>query len=233
MSSKSVTKQVNAKPIIKISKQDEFDELEELSNMFEETSSKSSKLKNSTGNTDIENKPSDIKKTIKTLNNNNYKFGKGNRQLIEETSDLYDNLELNLELNLEKELSDKNDELMPKNFGNRWSTEDKKQLIELLKNNTNKEIDYADIALKLGRSEGGVKGEVKKMIITRYLNGEEAENIGLDMNVKYKFIKILLKSYIENEIDSDINNLEKENKLLKLKIENMELRKNIYQLVNK
>ena len=140
------------------------------------------------------------------------------QQLIDEASDLYDNLET---------------DLLPKNFGNKWSDEDKIKLVELLKINTTKEIDYADIALKLGRSEGGVKGEVKKMIIKRYLNGEEPDLIAIELNIQYKFVKILIKSYVDNEIEADIGNLEKENKFLKLKMENMELRKNMQKIIAK
>jgi hypothetical protein len=124
-------------------------------------------------------------------------------------------------------------DFLPKNYGNKWSDEDKASLIDLLKKSTSKEIDYAGIALKLARSEGGVKGEVKKMILKRYLNGEEADLIALDLNVQYKFVKILIKSYIDNEITYDISNLEKENQFLKLKIENMELRKNMQKLTKK
>lgn len=136
-------------------------------------------------------------------------------KLIDDSSDLYDTIDYDNK---------------PKNFGNKWSDEDKQQLVEMLKQNQEKEIDYNVIAIKLGRSEGGVKAEVKKIILTRYLNGEEPDLIALDLNVQYKFVKILIKTYIENEIDTDINNLEKENKLLKLKMENMELRKNILNL---
>jgi len=142
-------------------------------------------------------------------------------KLIKNTSDIYDSLD-----------NDTNENI-PKNYGNKWSDEDKKQLIDFLKQNKNKEIDYLSIADKLGRSEGGVKGEVKKMIITRYLSGEEADNIALDLNVQYKFVKMLIRSYIDNDIDNDIVSLEKENKFLKLKMENMELRKNIFNLSKK
>ena len=139
------------------------------------------------------------------------------QKIIDESSDLYDNLEV---------------DLLPKNYGNKWSDEDKNKLIELLKISMGKEINYDDIALKLGRSCGGVKGEIKKMIIKRYLNGEEADLIAIDLNIQYKFVKILIKSYIDNEIENDIFNFEKENKFLKLKIENMELRKNMKKIIN-
>lgn len=151
-----------------------------------------------------------------TSNNKNIKYKQIEAKLIKNTSDIYDSLDN-----------------IPKNYGNKWSDEDKTQLINFLKQNKNKEIDYLSIADKLGRSEGGVKGEVKKMIISRYLSGEDANIIALDLNVQYKFVKILIRSYIENEIDNDIISLEKENKFLRLKMENMELRKNIFNLTNK
>jgi hypothetical protein len=252
MNTKSIFKSTKPIPNIKITKQDELDELDELSNLLEEKSVHSN-MSNSTSNKNEpkykpQGKSSIITKTSKSISDDSIKFGKTQFQSTEETPDLYENLELELlpknygnNSNLELELLPKNYgnnsnlelELLPKNYGNKWTDEDKKELISLLKQSANKEIDYTNIALKLGRSEGGVKGEIKKMIITRYLNGEEADLIAVDMNIQYKFIKILIKSYIENEIDTDINNLEKENKLLKLKMENMELRKNIFKLTNK
>lgn len=164
-----------------------------------------------------------ISNEIKFTNsfNKNIKSKQIEAKLIKNTSDIYDSLD------------NETSENIPKNYGNKWSDEDKKQLIDFLKKNKNKEIDYLMIADKLGRSEGGVKGEVKKMIITRYLSGEEADNIALDLNVQYKFIKMLIRSYIDNEIDNDIISLEKENKFLKLKMENIELRKNILNLTKK
>jgi hypothetical protein len=129
--------------------------------------------------------------------------------------------------------NEENNASLPINYGNKWSDDDKTKLIDLLKKNKEKEIDYVEIANKLGRSEGGVKGEIKKIIITRYLNGEEAEKISIDMNLQYKFVKIIIYSYIDSEIDNDIKNLEKENKLLKLKMENIELRKTMFSLSKK
>jgi hypothetical protein len=239
MNTKSNSKVIKTTNNKKITKQDELDELDELSNILEERTRVLEKITNESiilnnRNKDkvkdkVEDKVEDkVKDNIqsnstilininKPISNDGIKFGKKQYQLIEETSDLYENLE---------------NELLPKNFGNKWSDEDKQNLMSLLKQSMSKEIDYTNIALKLGRSEGGVKGEIKKMIISRYFNGEEANLIAIDMNIQYKFIKILIKSYIENEIDTDIINLEKENKLLKLKMENMELRKNIYKLTN-
>jgi hypothetical protein len=140
-------------------------------------------------------------------------------KLIEETNDLYDELENASSVSLK-----------PKNYGNKWTDDDKKQLLDFLKKGKNQEINYSEIADKLGRSEGGIKGEIKKMIMTRYLNGAEADIIATELNIQYKFVKIIIKTYIDNEIVNDINNLEKENKFLKLKMENIELRKMIAKL---
>ena len=261
MSVKSVPKATVKKTNIKINKQDELDELDELTklnNMLEEGSDLSTLSKNTnnvqknTKNVTVKETPLDdnllnndvvktdivdkrrARKLISSLPLDSaiddkklkqqiqkktfIKNEKAQQQLIDETSDLYDNLE---------------NDLLPKNYGNKWSDEDKELLVELLKKSTTKEIDYVEIALKLGRSEGGVKGEVKKMIIKRYLNGEEPDLIAIELNIQYKFVKILIKSYIDNEISNDIENLEKENKFLKLKMENMELRKNMQKLTNK
>ena len=207
--SKKIIKNTIKTPITCNNEIDELDELDIMLDSINEEQSGSTKTA----------------KTLKTVSSTNkqqiFKNTNSNIQskLIDDTSDLYDTLDLDNK---------------PKNYGARWSDEDKQQLIELLKQNQNqtKDINYCDIAIKLGRSEGGVKGEVKKMILTRYLNGEDADVIALDMNIQYKFIKILIKTYIENEIDTDINNLEKENKLLKLKMENMELRNSIVKMVS-
>lgn len=189
--------------IVKNIEQDDLDELDSLLSSEQQTISTSKNI-TSKGKNNQKNF-TNIKPEIQS-------------KLIDNTSDLYDTIDF---------------ENKPKNFGNKWSDEDKKQLVSLLKENKAVEINYNEIANVLGRSEGGVKGEVKKMILTRYLNGEEPDLISVDLNVQYKFVKILIKTYIENEIDNDINNLEKENKLLKLKLENMELRKNIFNLTKK
>jgi len=248
MSVKTVPKTVVKKSNVKMNKQDELDELEELKkldNLLNEGSDfstlqtapktingvtksnntqKNTLTKNPTININEDEKTEVVdkrraRKLISSLPQQKTFMGheKAQQQLIDDTSDLYDNLE---------------SDLLPKNYGNKWSEEDKGNLIDFLKKSTAKEIDYADIALKLGRSEGGVKGEVKKMIIKRYLGGEEPDLIAIDLNIQYKFVKILIKSYIDNEIEMDISNLEKENKFLKLKMENMELRKNMQKTIN-
>ena len=65
------------------------------------------------------------------------------------------------------------------------------------------------------------------------MQGEDAEKISKELNIIYKNVKSIIKIYLDNNCDNEINTLEKENKLLKLKMENMELRKNIFKLTNK
>jgi len=173
---------------------------------------------------------------LKYSNLNNSKIFKNYKsKIIDNSSELNDSLDNKSKSN--ENNSDLYDTLnldnKPLNYGNKWSEEDKKQLIELLKENKDKEIDYNHIATKLGRSEGGIKGEIKKMILTSYLQGEEPDNIANNYNIQYKFVKILIKTYIDKEIENDIQNLEKENKFLRLKIENIELRKTIFKLSKK
>lgn len=215
-----LSKNTVKKSAIQIVKQDELDELDELSILLEKPNNIST-INNNTNHKKLTIKPKTFKSSVSI---------EAQSKLIDDTLDLYDNLDNDLKNDLYNNLKN---EVLPKNYGNRWSENDKQQLIYLLKESSNKDIDYLEIANKLGRSEGGVKGELKKIIMSRYLNGEEPDMIALDINIQYKFVKILIKTYIDNEIDSDINNLEKENKLLKLKMENIELRKNISKLVQK
>jgi hypothetical protein len=130
-----------------------------------------------------------------------------------------------------KYIVSENDESMPKNYGQRWSDQDKNELLKLIKDYSKKEIDFVELGNKLGRTEGGVKGELRKIILQKYLSGIDCETISENLSIQYKFIKMLVKSYIETEAETDINNLERENKLLKLKMENMELRAKISQKV--
>ena len=141
------------------------------------------------------------------------------------------------EEDLEKELetiSQNNNSIeKPENFGNKWTDQDKRILVSMLKDITNKDLDtnICKIAQTLKRTEGGVKGEIKKIIMDKYLQGESAEDIANTLNILYRNVKSIIKIYLDKDADNEINNLSKENKLLKLKIENIELRKHLKNLV--
>jgi hypothetical protein len=141
------------------------------------------------------------------------------------------------EEDLEKELESMSDSNikkdLPENFGNKWTDQDKRILISMLKDIVNKDLDMniCKIAHTLKRTEGGVKGEIKKIIMDKYLQGESAEDIANTLNILYRNVKSIIRIYLDKDADNEINNLSKENKLLKLKIENIELRKHLKNLV--
>ncbi len=118
---------------------------------------------------------------------------------------------------------------MPSNYGNKWSDEERKRLIKLLKNS----YDIDVIATKLNRSEGGIKAEIKKIVYAKYTEGIDAEGISKELNIVYNNVKSMIKVSIDQECENDINNLEKENKLLRLKIENIRLHKKLASINKK
>ena len=150
-----------------------------------------------------------------------------------------------------KYVESKDNKNLPTNYGNKWTDEEKKILIKMLKSKTNFDSDddssnnkiilddntirdkiIIKIANKLGRTEGGVKGEIKKIVFDKYMKGEDAESISQELNLVFKSVKSIIKIYLEKECDIEINNLEKENKLLKLKIENIKLRNELKASIN-
>ncbi len=151
-----------------------------------------------------------------------------NKQIDDEVSE--EELEKELE-SISQSNNEKKD--LPENFGNKWTDQDKMILIDMLKQISNRDLDMniCKIANKLKRTEGGVKGEIKKIIMDRYLQGESAEDIANTLNILYRNVKSIIKIYLDKDADNEINNLSKENKLLKLKIENIELRKHLKNLV--
>ena len=141
---------------------------------------------------------------------------------------------------LDKELSLKsktNSSLYPKNYGNIWNDEERKRIIKLLKKNEFKknygifdESTIFDIAKKLERTEYAVKEEIKKMIYNDYIEGESYEKISSYFNIPITNIKLILRIYIEKNSQKIINQIEIENKLMRLKIENIKLRNELSEL---
>jgi hypothetical protein len=133
---------------------------------------------------------------------------------------------------LEIELENK----LPCNYGNKWTDSERKILINSLKTSEKIVLDDVNknkingIAKKLGRSDGGVIAEIKKIIYDKYTNGNSVEIISDDLNLVYKDVKSIIKIYLEKECENEIINFEKENKLLKLKIENIKLRNELNAL---
>ncbi len=165
--------------------------------------------------------------------NQDSQYSQDDKTKQEELSEI-DKLEIEFENNtiIKKKL--------PKNYGNKWTLEEREILIKKLKTNKEKIQNEAysitkydvigKIGKKLGRTDGGVIGELKKIIYERYSKGEDLNLICEDLNLVYKNVKIMIKLYIEKESEQKINYYEKENKLLKLKIENIKLKRELDEL---
>ena len=139
-------------------------------------------------------------------------------------------------IDLEEELNYKVQTTLPKNYGNIWIDNDRKIIIELLQKsniieNFHDHSIISKIANKISRSEGGVRSEIKKIIFNKYINGKEINEISNELNISENDIKYIIKVYLQNDSDKYIKLLEKENKILNLKIENLKLRKELSKLV--
>lgn len=136
---------------------------------------------------------------------------------------------------------------IPIKYGSKWTDDDRKKLVNMLKNsskiiislddntknnifeyspNNNSENNFLikKIADKLDRTEGGIRAEIKKIIFEDYIRGKTTEQISENLNLTYKNIKSVIKIQLDKECDNEILLLEKENKLLKLKLENKKLK---------
>ena len=60
----------------------------------------------------------------------------------------------------------------------------------------------------------------------------EPDTIAQELSISFMTIKSIIKNYLLKDTDSTINLLEKENKLLTLKIENIKLKKELEKLTN-
>lgn len=182
----------------------------------------------------IVEKDNDLKTDIKKI------YNKTESESDEESGEELDNgFNLDEEYdNLEKELDNKINKNYPKNYGSKWSDKDKIKLSKYLINSKyqiffdSDDILINKLANKFGRSVGGIKAEIRRMVFEKYINGEDIELISKTYNIIYRDVKQIIKLHLEKESDNEINILEKENKLLKLRIENIKLRdelKNITQ----
>ena len=142
-----------------------------------------------------------------------------------------DNNIIGLEKDLESLIN--NDIEIPKNSGKIWNKKDRKIIIKILNKNNNKiENIYTDkiiytISEKLGRSNNSILNEIKKVIFNKFLEGKEFEEISNELNIEEENINLIIKLYDDGLINKQINFFENKNKLLKLKLENINLRKEI------
>ena len=185
-----------------------------------------------------------IKKSINEIINN--KITKNtNDELYEnkitklnnlDNEELDDELEL---VKLDEELLIKSDITNPKNHGKIWSENERKKIKKLLQNNIYKnnselfdELNILAISKTLERTEYAIKEEIKKMLFNDYINGIDYENLTKIYNIPESNIKIIIKLFIDKNSKKIIDQMENENKLLKLKVDNMKLKKEICELNN-
>lgn len=127
----------------------------------------------------------------------------------------------------------------PKNYGNTWTDKEREKILKYLKKNSFENYSVLfdesvifDIAHKLERTEYAVKEEIKKMIFNEFMNGSSNLIISKRFNIPEPNIKLLLKIFIEKNGKKTINSMEIENQLLKLKIENIKLKKELREITD-
>ncbi len=126
----------------------------------------------------------------------------------------------------------------PKNYGNLWNDDERKIILNYLKKNDNiDDINLYDdkiiqkIARKIERSECGIKEEIKKMIFYDYIeNNYTIENLSDKYNINQNKIKILIKMFLEKYGNKYLLPITIENNILKCKIENIKLKKELSEL---
>jgi hypothetical protein len=115
----------------------------------------------------------------------------------------------------------------PKNFGSKWTDSERENLLNMISKDNDVDENIIAISIKLERSEGGVRGEIRKMIIFRYLMGDDSETITDDMNLPLSYTKMIIKNYLDKDAEADIIILKRENELLKLRVENVKLQNSL------
>ena len=115
----------------------------------------------------------------------------------------------------------------PKNFGSKWTDSEREFLLNMISKDNDVDENIIAISIKLERSEGGVRGEIRKMIIFRYLMGDDSETITDDMNLPLSYTKMIIKNYLDKDAEADIIILKRENELLKLRVENVKLQNSL------
>ena len=124
----------------------------------------------------------------------------------------------------------------PKNFGNLWTNEERLIVLKYLNDYESddsslyNEEAITNIADKLERTEQAIEEEIKKMIYMDYLEGTKYVYIKNKYNMSIANIKTLIKMYLKKNNKKIVNALEIENEILRLQVENLKLRKELFEL---
>lgn len=150
-------------------------------------------------------------------------------------------IEIEME-NLEKEFTELsvNKTTRPKNYGNLWNDNERNIIINYMKKNNychENNLNLFDekiiqkISKKIERSDYAVKEEIKKMIAIDYIKEFDYAVVCEKYNIPESYIKLIIKSYLEKNEKKIILPMEIENKILKIKIENIKLKKELKKLI--
>jgi hypothetical protein len=121
----------------------------------------------------------------------------------------------------------------PKKFGTKWTEDEREILLNSISKDNDIDENIIAISIKLERSEGGIRGEIRKMIVSRYFNGDDSETISDDMSISIIYVKMIIKNYLDKDAEADIIILKRENELLKLRLENAKLQNDLKNEINK
>ena len=121
----------------------------------------------------------------------------------------------------------------PKKYGAKWTDTEREILLSSISKENDIDENITAISIKLERSEGGIRGEIRKMIITRYLMGDDSETISDDMSIKDQYVRTIIKNYLDKNAEADIIILKRENEMLKLRLENAKLQNELKSEINK
>lgn len=123
----------------------------------------------------------------------------------------------------------------PKNSGKIWTDKERTKILKIL--NKEDQIDniFTDkiiytIAEKLERTSNSILSEIKKTIIKDFFNGNDINNISKKFNINEENINLIIKISSDDEINKQCLFFKKQNKLLRLKLENIKLRKELKEL---
>ena len=120
-----------------------------------------------------------------------------------------------------------------KKFGNKWTDQEREMLLNSISKDNDIDENIIAISIKLERSEGGIRGEIRKIIISRYLLGDDSDIISDDMSISISYIKMTIKNYLDKDAENDIIILKRENELLQLRLENAKLQNFLRKEINK
>ena len=115
----------------------------------------------------------------------------------------------------------------PAKFGAQWTDTERKALFDLFNCDTDFNTSINTASHTLQRTPGGIRCEISKRIKFLYDTNHNAEQILQLTSFDYNFIKGVIKKYKSDKFEAELLDLERQNKLLRLRLEKMQLQSQI------